>query len=115
VETELDLTKIIELEEVLGTGVPEIIDRLVREIDEALGGIEAGLADGDLGAGANAAHAARNSALMLGAKPLLPALGEIESGARLGDERATRGGLRRLKSAWPEVKRRLCEEAERRR
>jgi hypothetical protein len=52
---------------------------------------------------------------MLGAQPLLPTLGEIESGARLGDERTTRGGLRRLKSAWPELRRRLCEEAERRR
>ena len=114
-ETELDLTKIIELEQLLGTGVPEIIDRLVREIDEALGGIEAGLADGDLAAVADAAHAARNSALMLGAQPLLPALGEIESGARLGDERATRAALQRLKSAWPELKRRLREEAERRR
>jgi HPt (histidine-containing phosphotransfer) domain-containing protein len=114
VETELDLTKIIELEGVLGAGVPEIIERLVREIDEALASIEAGLADRDLAAAANAAHAARNSALMLDARPVLPTLGEIESGARSGNERATREGLQCLESAWPELRRRLRDEAERR-
>ena len=114
-ETELDLTKIVELEGVLGAGVPEIIERLVREIDEAVADVEAGLAGGDLAAAAHAAHAARNSALMLDARPVLPTLGEIESGARSGDERATREGLQRLKSAWPELKRRLLDEAERRR
>jgi hypothetical protein len=115
VGTELDLTRLTELQRVLGAELPDIIDRLVGEIDAATASIEAGVSDGDLGSAAHAAHAARNSVLMLDAQPVLRALSQIESGARTGDERAARSGLEDLQAAWPGLRRLLLEEAERRR
>jgi HPt (histidine-containing phosphotransfer) domain-containing protein len=107
---QLDLTRLTELQRVLGADLPELIAGLVSEIDAAISNLASAVADGDLPSAAHAAHAARNSALMLDAQPLLHALGEIESGARTGDRGAARGGLERLQSAWPELKR-LLEDA----
>ena len=101
---ELDLRRLEELQRHLGTDVSEIVQTLDAELQRALADIEAALPAGDLTAAARAAHAARNSALMIGARPLLEALGEIETGAREGEPEAVRAGLARLRDCWPALR-----------
>ena len=113
-DDELDLKRLTELQELLGSELEEIVATLVEEITRAVGEIEAGVADGDLPAAGLAAHAARNSALMLDAKPTLDALGEIEGAARDEDLAVAQSGLERLRRAWPALRRRLETEAEKR-
>jgi hypothetical protein len=107
VEAELDLRRLAELQERLGAELPEIVATLVEEITRAVSEIEAGIASGDLAGAALAAHAARNSALMLDARPMLDSLSEIESGARSHDVGLARSGLDGVRAAWPALRRRL--------
>jgi HPt (histidine-containing phosphotransfer) domain-containing protein len=113
VDAELDLRRLTELQELLGSELPEIVATLIDELTRAVAEVEAGIAAGDLAAAALAAHAARNSALMLDAKPMLDSLREIESGARAEDLDVARAGLARVRSAWPALRRRLEAEAQR--
>lgn len=110
---ELDLGRLAELEELLGRGVPEIVDTLVSELTKAMAGIETGVAAGDLTAAALAAHEARNSALMLNAEPMLAALREIEAAARVPDAARARAGLDDLRPVWAALRTRLDAEAQR--
>jgi hypothetical protein len=107
---ELDLRRLLELERVLGTGLPEIVGDLVTDIERAVDEIDTGMAAGDSHIVARGAHAARNSALMLDAHPMLDALREIELSARAGDLESAAGGVERLNSAWPAVRVRLARE-----
>ncbi|MGB9184031.1 MAG: hypothetical protein WCB67_08185 [Solirubrobacteraceae bacterium] len=112
-EPELDLGRLAELEELLGRGVPEIAKTLAGELTQAMAGIEAGVAAGDLTAAALAGHEARNSALMLNAEPMLDALREIEAAARVPDIARARLGLEELRPVWAALRTRLEAEAER--
>lgn len=107
---ELDLRRLLELERVLGTGLPEIVANLVTDIERAVDEIDTGMAAGDSHLVAHGAHAARNSALMLDAHPMLDALSEIELSARAGDLQDAAGGVERLSSVWPAVRARLARE-----
>jgi len=112
VDGELDLRRLTELQQLLGSELPVIVATLVDELTRAVAEIEAGIAAADLEAAALAAHAARNSALMLDAKPMLDSLREIESGARAENLAVARAGLELLRSAWPALRRRLEAEAQ---
>jgi hypothetical protein len=107
VDVELDLHRLAELQELLGTELPEIVATLVGELTRAISGIEAGLEAGDLGAVALAAHAARNSALMIDAQPVLGYLEELETSAREGEAAAASGANERLRASWPALRERL--------
>jgi hypothetical protein len=107
VAQELDLSRLAELEELLGSDLPQIVDTLIDELDSALAGVAAALAGADLPAAALAAHAARNSGLMIDARPLLDALGALESGARAQDPGAAHAAARRLQETWPRLRREL--------
>jgi hypothetical protein len=114
-DPELDLRQLAELRDTLGDELPEIVATLVRELDDAVGRAETSIAGGDLAAAALAAHAARNSALMVGARPLMEALGALETGAGRGDLEAARGALARIRPCWRAVRGELllaakCEE-----
>ncbi len=104
---ELDLTRLLELQRVLGSSMPELLGNLMTDMDRAVDDIDAGLAAGDSKAVALGAHAARNSALMLDARPMLAELAEIESAARAGNLRVAGDGVVRLHSSWPAVRARL--------
>ena len=106
-DTELDLDRLAELQGLLGTELPEIVTTLMTELGRAFAGIDAALADGDLAAAALAAHAARNSALMIDARPVLGRLGELEASARRQDATATIAANEHLHEAWPALRRRL--------
>jgi HPt (histidine-containing phosphotransfer) domain-containing protein len=107
VDAELDLTRLTELQQLLGAGLPEIVATLVRELTTAIDAVGAGLDEGDLSAAALAAHAARNSALMIDAQPLLARLHELESSARGDDLNGARAGYERLRDDWPALRTRL--------
>ncbi len=100
VGAELDLTRLTEIERVLGNGLPEIIKVLISDIASAVTEIESGCSAGDSQAVALAAHAARNSALMLDAQPMLGSLSTIETAARADDLRAAGENLEQLGSNW---------------
>jgi hypothetical protein len=98
---ELDLSRLAELRELLDSELPQIVETLVEELTRALDAIGAALADGDLAAAALAAHAARNSALMIDARPMLDCLDALESSARRDDADGARQAQRRLDERWP--------------
>jgi hypothetical protein len=106
-DSELDLERLAELQGVLGRGLPAIVATLLTELSGALADIDGALTRDDLAAAASAAHAARNSALMIDAQPLLGRLSELESGARRQDPGAARAANHRLHEAWPALRHRL--------
>lgn len=104
---ELDLSRLAELRELLDSELPQIVETLVEELTRALEAITAALAGGDLAAAALAAHAARNSALMIDARPLLDCLDALESSARRDDADGAREAQRRLETTWPPLRAQL--------
>ncbi len=104
---ELDLSRLAGLQQLLDSELPEIVDTLLEELDRSVGAIDGALDNGDLAAAGLAAHAARNSALMIDARPLLAALEALESGARRDDGQATRQAHGRIKEAWPPLRSQL--------
>jgi hypothetical protein len=107
VDVELDLQRLAELQDLLGKDLPEIVATLLAELRRALHDIDFALSRDDLPAAALAAHAARNSALMIDARPVLERLGELEAGARREDPAAALAANERLREAWPSLRRRL--------
>ncbi len=114
-EPGFDLARLTQLEQQLGRGVPEIVATLLEELTAAVAGIEAAVAAGDLGATALSAHAARNSALMLDAQPMLDALRETEAASRAQDADRVHAGLARVRPAWVALRSGLDAERQRRR
>lgn len=106
-DCELDLERLAELQRLLGTDLPEIIATLVRELTGSLAATAQALGTGDLSGAALAVHAARNSALMIDAQPLLDRLGELETCARDGDLAGSIAAHERLLEVWPSLRRRL--------
>jgi hypothetical protein len=104
---ELDLSRLAELQQLLNSGLPQIVDTLLEELDRAVAAIGGALDDGDLAAAGLAAHAARNSALMIDARPLLAALDALESGARRDDAQAARQAHRLVGETWPPLRAQL--------
>jgi len=97
---ELDLTRLAKLQPLLGSRLPEIVTGLVRELGVAIDELGRAVTAGDLDAAARAAHAARNSALMLDARPLLNALRELENAARAGRSDTVTTSLVGLREGW---------------
>ncbi|MGH2914830.1 MAG: Hpt domain-containing protein [Solirubrobacteraceae bacterium] len=97
---DLDLARLQELPGALGSTLPEIVSVLVSELSRALSDIDDAIAGEDLAAAAHAAHAARNSALMVDARPLLDRLAELERYARRGELPAAVTAHRALGQAW---------------
>jgi HPt (histidine-containing phosphotransfer) domain-containing protein len=106
-DSELDVNRLTELEALLGTDLGAIVGTLVTELTSALAAIDEGLATGDLAKVAAAAHAARNSALMIDAQPMLRELKQIEGCARRNEPDGATAARRRLRRAWPRLRRRL--------
>jgi hypothetical protein len=101
VESGLDITRLAELQGTLGMKLPEIVATLVGELDDAVSEAETSLVHGDLSTAALAAHAGRNSALMIGPGPVLESLDELAKAAGGSDLEAARVALDRVRSCWP--------------
>jgi hypothetical protein len=104
---ELDLGRLADLPDALGLELGQIVETLIRELDHAVGEAAAALDGGDLDGAAAAAHAGRNSALMIRAQPVLDALGALETGASRGDLAAARAALEDVRGSWPALRARL--------
>jgi HPt (histidine-containing phosphotransfer) domain-containing protein len=109
---ELDVSRLSELEALLGTGVPAIVRTLVTELTAAVSLIDEGLETGDLSGVATAAHAGRNSALMIDAQPVLRELKQIETCARNEEPEGAMVARANLQRAWPRLRRQLEQAAD---
>ncbi|MGH2893786.1 MAG: Hpt domain-containing protein [Solirubrobacteraceae bacterium] len=105
--SELDVHRITELQALLGTGREAIVGTLMTELSTAVARIDEGLESGDLAGVAAAAHAARNSALMIDAQPMLRVLKQLETCARNGEPEGAVAAQARLRRVWPRLQRQL--------
>ncbi|HTU28367.1 MAG TPA: hypothetical protein VMF07_03230 [Solirubrobacteraceae bacterium] len=85
-----DPARLQALAENLGQTPQAVARTLHEELRAARAQIDAGLASEDLTAVGDGAHAARNSALMVGAAPLLSELRALETAADSGELRSAR-------------------------
>jgi hypothetical protein len=104
---ELDLSRLTELEELLGSDLAQIVETLVTELESAIRGVAEALGRDDLPAAALAAHAARNSALMINSRLLLERLDALERSARREDLDGARSAQGHLAEEWPAVRAQL--------
>lgn len=107
VTPELDVSRLSELQKLLGTDVPAIVRTLVNELTTAVARIDEGLETGDLSEVAAAAHAGRNSALMIDAQPVLRELRQIETCARNDEPAGALAARAHLRQVWPRLRRQL--------
>ncbi|MFZ0040448.1 MAG: hypothetical protein WAK93_04015 [Solirubrobacteraceae bacterium] len=107
--TELDLKRLQALQEALEAEPAEIAATLQGELERALAQIDAALQAGDMPMIVEVAHAARNSALVIDARPVLADLGELEGYARRGDPEGAASARKRLGDSWQALRARLAE------
>jgi HPt (histidine-containing phosphotransfer) domain-containing protein len=101
---ELELERLAQIQEVMGTRLPEILGGIVRTLTAAIDQLENAVGSGDLERAAKAAHAARNDALMVGAKQLLVSLTDVETSAREGRAEDASHALAGVRDAWPQTR-----------
>jgi HPt (histidine-containing phosphotransfer) domain-containing protein len=102
-----DPARIAQLEQVLGSEASEMVASMLASLTRAIEQVEATVDAGELAAAVQAAHAARNDALMLGAQALQVALSELELAARDADGARTRDALERVRTVWPPTREEL--------
>lgn len=106
---EVDLSRLDQVVEVLGTSVPEIVAGILASLTEAIDQLHAHLDAGELELAAKAAHACRNDALLVGARPLLSVLNELEQAARHGHLEQARGATLELDDVWQRTREALAQ------
>ena len=78
-----------------------MVASMLASLTDAIERLEATVDRGELDPAVQAAHAARNDALMLGAGQLQAALSDLEAAARDADEPRAGGALERVRAVWP--------------
>jgi hypothetical protein len=96
-----DPARIAHLQQILGDDADAMVASMLSSLTGAIERLEEMMAAGELEAAIQAAHAARNDALMLGAGPLQGALSELEAAARDADDPRAQGALERVRVLWP--------------
>ncbi|HET6870035.1 MAG TPA: Hpt domain-containing protein [Solirubrobacteraceae bacterium] len=104
----VDATRIAELQDILGADTQAILASMLTSMTGAIDKLEASVAAGELDQAIQAAHRARNDALMLSADRLQAALTELELAAREADEPRTRDALERVRAVWPPTREELA-------
>ncbi len=107
-QADLDLTRLRRLGAHLGEPPEAVAATLLHELELALAAIDAGVDTEDLEVIGRAAHAARNSALMVAARPTLAALRALEAAVRDGDPEGARRARDTLRDPWARLERRLA-------
>ncbi len=97
----IDLGRIGELEEVMGTDAVAIVSSMLDNMTAAIDEVERAVAAGDLDRATSAAHRCRNDALMLGAQRLLTALTDLETATRSADQDGAGTALEGVRLVWP--------------
>jgi HPt (histidine-containing phosphotransfer) domain-containing protein len=101
---ELDLERVAKLESILGSDLPEILASLIANMSARIAQAEEALSDGRLHDVTQAAHGCRNDALMVGAKPMLAVLNELEDASRDGRLDDARAAMAWLHDVWPDTR-----------
>jgi HPt (histidine-containing phosphotransfer) domain-containing protein len=101
---ELDAARLSELRVFTPDELREISADSIRAIDELLAELEQTLAGGQLAAVAEAAHRARNEALLVGARELCDAFVELEHSARREGGARARQAVDRARTVWPQTR-----------
>ncbi|HEY1510289.1 MAG TPA: Hpt domain-containing protein [Solirubrobacteraceae bacterium] len=101
---QLDLERVAKLEQILGSGLREIIESLIASISRQLELAERALAEDRLSDVTQPAHTGRNDALLVGAQPLLRHLTELEDASRTGRLEDAREALSQVCEVWPETR-----------
>jgi HPt (histidine-containing phosphotransfer) domain-containing protein len=96
-----DLERIRRLQDVMGSDAASIVASMLTSMAEAIDELESGMAAGELERATRAAHHARNDAMMLGARPLLEALTDLEAAGRDSDEARATAALEQVRAVWP--------------
>jgi hypothetical protein len=105
--TELDVSRLEAIGVQLGQTAGDVAATLRMELARALDEIDAGVDAGDGEAIAIAAHAARNSALMIAARPTLAVLDKLESAARVRDLPRAAAAAHELQERWTALRAQL--------
>jgi HPt (histidine-containing phosphotransfer) domain-containing protein len=108
VSTYFDLSRIEELQTVLGADTEKILASMLASMTKAIELAESALAAGELDQATGPTHRARNDALMLGAAQLQAALTELEAATRDFDEPRAATALERLREVWPPTRHELA-------
>ena len=96
-----DLEQVLRLQGVMGSDVAAIVAPMLASMAEAIDELQDAVSAGDLDRATRAAHRCRNDALVLGARPLLKALTDLEEAGRAYDETAATQALVRVREVWP--------------
>lgn len=96
-----DPARIAQLKEVMGAQADTMVASMLTSLTGAIERLDAAMAAGELEPAIQAAHAARNDALMLGAAQLQSALAEFEAAARDFDDARAGIALDRVRGVWP--------------
>jgi HPt (histidine-containing phosphotransfer) domain-containing protein len=107
-----DPARIAELQDILGADTQAILSSMLASMTGAIEQLEAAVGSGELERAIQAAHRARNDALMLSAVRLQEALTELEAAARAADAPRTRDALERVRAVWPPTREELVGVAE---
>lgn len=103
-----DPERIAQLEQILGSEAGSMVASMLASLTGAIERLEATVDAGELAPAVQAAHAARNDALMLGAQALQSALSDLELAARDADEARTRDALGRVRAVWAPTREQLA-------
>jgi HPt (histidine-containing phosphotransfer) domain-containing protein len=96
-----DLEQVLRLQGVMGPDLTSIVRPVLTSMTEAIDEIEAAMAAGDLDRVIRAAHRCRNDAMVLGARPLLRALTDLEDAGRDYDEARVTEARAHVREVWP--------------
>lgn len=96
-----DASRIAELQDLLGADTEAILASMLTSMTGAIERLETAMAAGELAGAIEAAHRARNDALMLSADSLQAALSELEDAARHDDSSRADAALARVRQVWP--------------
>lgn len=103
----LDLETIGMLQSLQRPGMPSVLGRIVSAFERSgeglIASIEAGLAENDTTAAADAAHSLKSGAANAGARSISDAARQVEASARAGDLDAARAAFDRVCADWPRV------------
>jgi HPt (histidine-containing phosphotransfer) domain-containing protein len=104
----LDPDRIAQLEEILGSKAGPMVSSMLASLTAAIARLQDSVAAGELEPAIQAAHAARNDALMLGAGRLQAALSDLELAARDADSSRAEAALARVDEVWPPTREELA-------
>lgn len=101
---QLDAARLRDLEIFSQKELEVIGRRAIDQISRHLDAVEDAVAGQDLGRAGEAAHGARNEALLVGARELAEALQSVEDEARAGGGSGVGEAVGRARALWPSTR-----------